>query len=134
MAFEKANSSEKMKVFLKKVGADFDDIDEVADYLAVRLLSQGICDPNDLGFLCSGQSGVPVSVQQALDPCMSDAGKALLAQACAMQLPMITGVIDVATLALHRPVAGGMSEPAKARHVTGGCLSACESHKHPPSS
>ena len=55
---------------------------DVANYLAEKLLAQGISHPNDLGFLCSGQAGVPLSVQQTLDPNMSEAAKLLLSQAC----------------------------------------------------
>ena len=139
MAINDTSSLSPMAAFLDIIGerssADFDNITDLANYLAEKLLAQGIGHPNDLGFLCSGQAGVPLSVQQALDPNMSEAAKLLLSQACAVQIPMIAGVIDAATLALHRQVVSGVSEPAKARHATGGLfLSLRRQETSPPAS
>ena len=136
MTINDKSSLSTMATFLDIIGdrssTDFDNITDLANYLAEKLLAQGISHPNDLGFLCSGQAGVPLSVQQALDPNMSEAAKLLLSQACAVQIPMIAGVIDAATLALHRQVVSGVSEPAKARHATGGLFLSLRRQETPP--
>ena len=61
MASMETNNTAKMAIFLKQVGATSSiphaDIGDLVDYLAARLLSLGIRDPIDLGFLCSGKAG-----------------------------------------------------------------------------
>ena len=56
------------------------------NYLAELVLTAGICNPSDLGFLCSGSSGVPKSVQLALDPHMQYQAAQLLDLACRSQI------------------------------------------------
>ena len=94
-----------MKAFLAEVLLDTaGDVDtfDVVDYLATKLVASGIVDPADLGFLCSGQSGVPVSVQLALDPNMPASAVQLLRLACSRQMALKQGVLDLAALRLSR--------------------------------
>ena len=86
---------------------------DIVKYLAEKLVDSGIVNPNDLGFLCTGQSGVRESVFLSLDPHMPASAKHLLCQSCARQAPLRAGILDLAALALPRIAAGALPGKAK---------------------
>ena len=80
----------------------FTDESEVQKYLATVVLAAGISNPSDLGFLCSGSSGIPKSVQLALDPDMQAQALQVLDLACRAQIGAKQGVLDLASFQLDR--------------------------------
>ena len=64
----------------------FTEDPDMLKYMAELVLASGMVKPSDLGFLCSGSSGVPKSVQLALDPHMQVQAVQLLDLACRSQI------------------------------------------------
>ena len=88
----------------KYFAASTEDVDLV-NYLATLVLTAGIEKPSDLGFLCSGSSGIPKSVQLALDANMQGQALQVLDLACRSQIALKQGVLDLASLQLARTTA-----------------------------
>ena len=80
----------------------FTDEPQLQKYLAELVLAAGISNPSDLGFLCSGSSGIPKSVQLALDPDMQAQALQVLDLACRTQIGLKQGVLDLASFQLAR--------------------------------
>ena len=99
---------------------------DMQKYLAELVLASGIGNPSDLGFLCSGLSGVPKSVQLALDPNMQDQALQVLDLACRTQIGLKQGVLDLASFQLarfHREgrLCAGFVPPDPAHPSSTGC-------------